>query len=120
MKKKKPTFVRQESVRYLRLGKKKKSLRKWRRPRGKSSKIRLKRFSYSPMPSVGYKTPKKESGRIHGLIPKLVHNQKELESLTKDNIAILARVGAKKKLELIKKADELKIKVLNLNSRGRK
>jgi len=114
---KKPKFLRQETVRYLRLGKKKKSLRKWRLPRGKQSKIRLHRFSYPPMPTVGYKSPRKEAGKIHGLIPKLVHNLRELESLSKDNIAILAKVGAKKKLELIKKADELKIKILNVGGR---
>jgi len=115
---KKPKFLRQEAVRYLRLGKKKKSLRKWRRPRGKQSKIRLHRFSYPPMPTVGYKSPRKEAGRIQGLIPKLVHNIKELESLSKNNIAILAsRIGAKKKLELIKRADELKIKILNVGGR---
>ena len=51
------------------------------------------------------------------MIPKLVHNLSELESLGKDNAAIIARIGARKKLEIIKKADELKIKVLNIGGK---
>ncbi|MCU0642609.1 MAG: eL32 family ribosomal protein [archaeon] len=110
-------FLRAETPRWLRLGKNRRKLRKWRRPRGKSNKIRLGRAGHPVGVSVGFKTPRKEAGRVLGLIPRLVHNIRELESLTKENAAILARIGAKKKIELIKRADELKIKVLNLGGK---
>jgi large subunit ribosomal protein L32e len=110
-------FLRAETFTLSRLGRTRKKLRKWRRPRGKSNKIRLGRAGNPVGVSVGFKTPRKEAGRIFGLIPKLVHNIKELESLTKENVAILARVGARKKLEIIKKADELKIRITNLGSK---
>jgi large subunit ribosomal protein L32e len=112
-----PQFVKKEIYSFSRLGRTRKKLRKWRRPRGKSNKIRLGRSGNPVGVAVGFKTPRKELGRVMGLIPKLVHNIRELESLTKDNVAILARVGARKKLEIIKKADELKIKISNLGSK---
>lgn len=110
-------FIRQDTFRFSRLGKNRRKLQKWRRVRGKSNKIRLGRAGYASRPKVGFKTPRKEAGKIFGLIPKLVHNLKELESLSKNEAAILARLGAKKKLEMIKKADELKIKILNLGGK---
>jgi large subunit ribosomal protein L32e len=110
-------FLRTDTSRFLRLGKKRRKLQKWRLPRGKSNKRRLGRAGYAPIPTVGFKTPRKEAGRVFGLIPKLVHNLSELEALGKDNAAIIARIGARKKLELIKKADELKIKVLNMGGK---
>ena len=110
-------FIRPDTFRFSRLGKNRRKLQKWRRVRGKSNKMRLGRAGYSVVPRVGFKTPKKEAGKIKGFMPKLVHNLSELQTLTKDEAAILARVGAKKKLELIKKADELKIKILNLGGK---
>lgn len=107
-------FLRVDTVKYSRLGKGRRKLRKWRRPRGKQNKVRLCRAGYPVMPSIGFKTPRNLSGKIEGLTPKLVHNINELASLAKNEIAIIARVGAKKKMEMLKKADELKIKILNI------
>jgi len=107
-------FVRVDTCRYSRLGKGRRKLQKWRRPRGKHNKVRLKRFSYPVSPVVGFKTPKSEAGKLMGLAPMLVHNVAELQSLdNKKQIAIIARVGARKKIEIMKKADELKIKIAN-------
>jgi ribosomal protein L32E len=43
-----------------------------------------------------------------------VLNVEGLESVGKENIVIIGKVGAKKKMEIIKKATELKLKILNL------
>ena len=107
-------FVRADTFRLLRLGKKRRKLKKWRRPRGTHNKLRLKRVGHPALPTVGHRSPRKESGKISGLIPKLVHNVNELSKLDKNSIAIIARVGARKKLEIIKKAEEMKIKIINL------
>jgi ribosomal protein L32E len=112
-------FLRSDTNRFSRLGKGRRKLQKWRRARGKSNKMRLNRAGYSSVPKVGFRTPKKEAHKVQGMIPKLVHNLSELEALGKNQAAILARVGALKKLELIKKADELKIKIVNMG-KGRK
>jgi large subunit ribosomal protein L32e len=107
-------FVRVDTCRFSRLGKNRRKLQKWRRPRGKHNKVRLKRFSYPVAPVIGFKSPRNLAGKISGLTPVLVHNLKELEALGKSSIAILARIGAKKKIEMIKKAEELKIQILNV------
>ena len=111
---KRPKFIRSDTNRFSRLGKNRRKLHKWRRVRGKSNKLRLGRGGYSKVPAVGFKSPRIESGKINGFVPKLVHNLAELNSLGKNEAAIIARIGARKKIELIKKADELKIKILNL------
>jgi large subunit ribosomal protein L32e len=107
-------FIRQEVLRYSKLGKNRKKLQKWRKPKGRDSKMRLKRRNYPAVVSVGYKSPRKELGKINGKIPVLVYNLKDLEKLGKENVAILARIGAKKKMELIKFAEDKKIKILNV------
>lgn len=107
-------FIRQDSNRYSKIGKKRKKLQKWRKPKGRDSKMRLNRKSYPTTVSVGYKSSGKESGKINGKTPVLVHNAKDLEKVGKDNIAILAKVGAKKKLDVIKLAEKNKIKILNV------
>lgn len=107
-------FLRSETHRFSRLGKGRKKLQKWRRPRGKHNKTRQDRFGYPVQPGIGFGTPKKYSGKVKGLIPVLINRESELSSLTKDNIIIIARkLGARKKLNILKKASELNIKVLN-------
>ena len=104
-------FVRTDFWRHSKLGKHRKKLQVWRRARGMHSKIRRMRRGYPVMPTIGYKTKRTEAGKVQGLIPVLVHNTKELENLTKNNIVIIAHVGARKRLEILKKADEMKIKI---------
>ncbi|MBU0761142.1 MAG: eL32 family ribosomal protein [Nanoarchaeota archaeon] len=110
----KKKFIRQEADRHSRIGKRRKKLQKWRRPKGRDSKMRLNMHGHAKTVSVGYKKPKKQAGKIQNLQVVLVHNRKELNDLGKNQGAILAKVGAKKKLELIKEATEKKIKILNV------
>lgn len=111
-------FRRQDSVRHLKLGKKRKKYRTWRKPKGKHSKMRLKRKSYPKIVSIGRRQQNKTAGKISGLTPVLVHNIKELSCLDKNSIAILAKVGAKKKLELLKIAQEKNILLLNAGGKN--
>lgn len=113
-----PRFLRSDTERHSRLGKNRRKLQKWRKPRGRHSKIRRKRFGYPRAPTVGYGSRKDRAGTISGLVPRLVHNLKELDALTKTNIAIIARVGAKKKLELLKRAREKMIRIANAKLPG--
>ena len=109
----KKKFLRSDWMRHSRLGKNRKKLQKWRRPRGMHSKIRKKRFGYPSFPSVGYMTPKEHAHKVDGAKTVLVHNLNELMKADKKSSIIIARVGAKKKLEIMKKADEMSIKVIN-------
>lgn len=107
-------FIRADGMRWARLGKGRKKLQRWRKAEGMHSKIRRRRKGYPTKPLVGFAAPRKEVGKINGLYPVLVHNVPEISALNKsEQIAIIARVGAKKKLDMIKKADELGIKIVN-------
>ena len=103
-------FKRQEYARYKKLGS------KWRRPRGKTSKMRRYEAGKSDMPAIGYRTPR----AIRDLHPSgyndvLVHNMQELEDLDPacDAARISASIGKRKKALMLEKASELVIKVLN-------
>ncbi len=110
----KKRFVRVDTNRYSRLGKGRKKLQKWRKPTGKHNKTRLKRFSYPVQPEIGFGSPRSSAGKINGLVPVVVNNISELQNLGKNNIAIVSRtLGAKKKVELLKKASDLNIKIAN-------
>ncbi len=76
--------------------------------------MRLKRKSYPSSVAVGAKSQRNKSGKINNLTPKLIHNLKELSSLNKESIGILAKIGVKKKLEIIKSAKEKNIRLLNV------
>lgn len=99
-------FLRRDSIRHSKLGNKRPKLQKWRKPKGRDNKMRLKRKGYPKVVSIGYKKPKREQ-------PVLVYNIEDLKNLTKESKIILARVGMRKKLEIIKHAQENKIKILN-------
>ena len=108
--KKKPRFLRQSATAYKRLGK------KWRKPRGIQSKLLHHEKSRGKMPSPSYGAPKKLRG-LHpsGFKEVLVCSLKDLDKIDnkKEAVKISGKVGKKKKLTIIKKAEELKIRVLN-------
>ena len=105
-----PTFVRQESWRYDRLAE------NWRRPKGKDNKMRLQVSGVPRLVKVGYRGPKVARG-LHpsGYTDNLVYNTSDLLSLDskKDAIRIGHIVGKLKRKEILTKAAELGIKVLN-------
>ena len=114
MQKKKKKFLRRDSSRFSKLGKKRKKLQKWRKPKGRDNKMRENRHGYPKVVSVGYKSTKAESGKLKGLYPYLVYNIGDLDTAGKDSIIIIAKVGTKKKLEIIKRALEMKLKIENV------
>ena len=111
IKKRKPKFVRYLYRRY-------KKLRRsgYRRPKGRHNKMRLRIFGKPRMVSISYGAPKKARG-LHpsGYAEVLIHNAEELENVdpATQAVRIASSVGTKKKLEILKKAEKLGIKVLN-------
>ena len=105
-------FIRQDYMRHLKIGKKRKKLQKWRKPKGRHSKMREKRKGYPISPSIGYKSPRK-------VIPaKLINNMNELKNLKEKSAIIIAKkVGARKKMEIIKLAQEKNIRILNIKGK---
>lgn len=109
-KRKKPEFLRQNWFRFPSLGK------KWRAPIGKRNKLRKHIKGKGFLPKSGYGSPSSAKG-LHpsGLAEVRVFNETDFGKMnTKTQcIRIASGVGKKKRLEIIKKAAEMKIRVLN-------
>lgn len=105
-----PRFIRQESWRYDRLAE------NWRKPKGKDNKMRKQTSGMPALVKVGYRSPKAARG-LHpsGYRDILIHNTNELVRLDpkRDAARIAHTVGKRKRIEIINKAIELGIKVLN-------
>jgi len=111
IKSKKPKFERQDAHKKAKLG------HKWRRPRGSDSKMRLEFAGYNKVVKVGYGSPKDVKYLDKsGLMPVLVKNVNMLSIIdaSKEGALISGRLGMRKKIDVIKKAIELKIKLLNV------
>jgi large subunit ribosomal protein L32e len=113
IKKRKPDFNLRNAN-----SKKRRHIGKWRRPKGRHNKIRLNRGGHPIHVTTGYGSPKEVSGfSSEGVLPVVVRNLKDLEAIKGDvGIVIASNVGLKKKNELIKKAAEKKIKLLNVKA----
>lgn len=109
-KRKKPKFERQESWRYKRIKE------NWRRPRGIDSKMRKKVKGWPPSPNKGYRSPR-EIRNLHpsGLREVRVMNVRDLDKVEpeSDAVRIGHRVGDRKRIEIINRAREMGIHVLN-------
>ncbi len=112
MKKKRPRFVRQDAH--------KKRLRKrWVKPRGLHSKVRLKKAGHARKVSDGYGSPKELRGlNKDGLKIIRIHNEQELDNIVKEKEGIIlsSNIGIKNKINLLKKAKEKGITILNINA----
>lgn len=108
-------FIRRNWTKKSRLGKKKKKKQVWRRPTGRHSKTREKRKGYPIKVMVGFRTKKEERNLIKNKKPVLVKNLEELNKVGKEEIAIIGKVGNRKRIEIIKKAKEKGIEVQNVN-----
>lgn len=109
IKRAKPEFLRQEGWKHARLAK------VWRTPRGVHSKLRHRERARGRQPSVGWGSPALVKGLTkHGLRPVRVMNPQQLDRLEpKNDGAIIARsVGRKKRLEIMKRAEEKGIRIL--------
>ncbi len=110
LKSKKPVFRRQEWFRTVSLGE------KWRKPKGINSKQKIYKKARGKMPNPGFSSPRLVKGlNKHGLKDVRVFNKQGLEKLDpkRNSIIIAATVGNKKREDIIKKAEELKLKIIN-------
>jgi large subunit ribosomal protein L32e len=111
MNKKRPSFRRVESWRYVRVKD------SWRKARGIDSQTRKKTKTGVKSPSVGYRSPKKVRG-LHpsGYEEVRVISIRDLENLipNKHAIKISAKLGAKKRIELVDYAQKRNFKILNI------
>ena len=110
---KKPGFVRQLAHGMSKLGMRRKKKQKWRMPKGRHSKMRLKQRGKAVLPGIGWGSDKNIRGKLKGMEFVRVENLKELEKVDKKMGIIVGKVGKKKKNEIVKKANEMGFKILN-------
>jgi large subunit ribosomal protein L32e len=114
-KKRQTNFQRTKFYAYVKLGSRQKSMRKYKRSGGRHNKTRQKWRSRPPMVEIGYKNQCSTRGLINEKTPIFVNNMKDLDKVGKENIIILGKIGNKLKLELVKKIQEKKMEIFNLN-----
>ncbi len=106
-------FIRRGWKFHLKLGKRRKKKRVWRRPTGRDNKMREKRKGRPKIVSVGYKKKKDERGKINGKEIKEIANIKDLGEIKKGDYVIIKKMGKKKRNEIIKECDKKGVVILN-------
>ena len=92
-------FIRRNWNRFSRLGMGRKKKQKWRNPTGRHNKIREKIRGHPAPVSIGYRQNKDARGKILEKKTVRVYNIKDLEKIGKNEIAIIGKIGARKKME---------------------
>ncbi|PIN70495.1 50S ribosomal protein L32e [Candidatus Woesearchaeota archaeon CG11_big_fil_rev_8_21_14_0_20_43_8] len=114
IKAKKPKYARQCSHKVKEV-----SRTGWRKPKGKHSKIRKQKKNKTPLVQPGFGSPSIVKGLLSdGLKPVLVMSSNDLTTLDKktDGAIVAAKTGMRKRLEIIKKAKELGITLVNIKN----
>jgi ribosomal protein L32E len=112
-KRSKPKFLRNDWHKKIKLGRGVKKNQKWKGAKGRQNKLRLNRKGHQQRPKVGWSADSSIKFSVSGALPVRVENVKDLAKVGKNEGALIANVGAKKRAEIIKAASEKKIKILN-------
>lgn len=110
---KKPRFLRIGWHKMIKLGRGVKKNQKWHSAIGRQNKIRLQRKGRARRPKIGWGAEVETKNFIEGMEAVRVENVKELESVKKGQGIVIASVGMKKRKEIIAKANEMKVTILN-------
>mmetsp|Transcript_67306 Transcript_67306/g.152192 ORF Transcript_67306/g.152192 Transcript_67306/m.152192 type:complete len:134 (+) Transcript_67306:108-509(+) len=118
VKKRTKKFPRFQADRFKRMN------QSWRKPRGIDCRVRRKFKGSTLMPNIGYGTDKKTRHRLKsGFYKFLVRAPADLEMLLMHNekyaVEVAHNIGAKKRKEIIERADQLRLFVTNRNARLR-
>ncbi len=110
LKGKKPKFRRQESWRYKRVSE------VWRKPTGIDSKMRRKKKGWPKSAEVGYRGPRVARG-LHpsGYVEVLIRTVDDVDQVEPETqaIRIAHTVGARKRIEIMARARESQVHILN-------
>ena len=108
-------FLRQGYWRYSKLGLRRKKKLVYRKAKGRDNKVRLQEKGRLVKVKIGFKKSNKERGFVKGAKPVIVRSIEDLKKIKKNEIAIIGKLGMKKKLALVKYADENNLRLSNVN-----
>ncbi|KAK8805143.1 hypothetical protein WA588_000087 [Blastocystis sp. NMH] len=116
VKKKTTSFPRFQADKFKRMN------QHWRKPKGIDGRCRRRFRGATLMPNIGYGSNAVTKYMLpNGLYKFVVSNVKDLELLMMHNTTYCAQiahnVSAKKRAEIVKRADELSIRVINKDAR---
>ncbi len=109
-KRKKPKFLRTDWHKKIRLGRGVKKNQKWHGAKGRQNKLRLNRKGHSRRPKIGWGSARGGREQVSDF---RVMNVGDLASVKKGSGIIIGAVGMKKRKEIIAKANEMGVKILN-------
>ncbi len=113
MKRREPRWARMNEWKYLKVA----HVEHWRRPRGNDNKIRLEIKGYPKRVKVGYGKPR-SARNLHpsGFRLVIIHRPEEVDRVdpTRDAIVIGRTVGLRKRVEIVKRAIDKGIRVINV------
>ena len=115
VKKNNPRFQRTQSHQYSKLGLRRKKKQKYRHARGIDNKMRLKNKGKPVRVMIGFRNDKRIRGLIDGKKIVSVSNLEQLKNVKKNEIAVISKIGRKKKMELMKYAIDNKIQLHSVN-----
>lgn len=112
IKARKPEFLAQDAHKKSRIA------NRWRRPRGIHSKMRLSKKSKRVCVSTGYGSPCEARGLDkNGLVPILVANAEQVSKIDKKKqSALFAKTGKRTRMEMLRKAKEIGISIMNVKN----
>lgn len=111
MSKQKPKFKRTDFAKYSKLGVRRKKKQIYRKAKGRDNKIRLKMKGHIRNVSIGFRTKKTGRDLIQKLKPIRVYNLSDLKKIGSKEIGIIAKIGTKKKKELLEAVVKENIKI---------
>ncbi|MFH1500689.1 MAG: eL32 family ribosomal protein [archaeon] len=102
-------FLRRNWKNYARLGKGRKKMQKWRKPKGRDNKMREKVRGKSGIVSIGHKNKNSNEKRI------TIRTLAEAQKINKGQVVNLGKMGKKKKIEIARIATQKNFIIQNLN-----
>ncbi|MGK0232084.1 MAG: ribosomal protein L32E [Patescibacteria group bacterium] len=113
VKRKKYRFLRRDWYKKIKFGMGSRKNQKWRAAKGRQNKTRLGRRGYQARPKIGYGADSRIKSTINGMQFTMVEKMSDLESVESGKGILIASIGLKKRKEIIAKANEMKLQVLN-------
>ena len=111
---KKPNFRRTDWHKFPKLGLGIKKNQKWRAAKGRQNKVRLGIRGKPARPCIGYGQPNEIKNKVMNFDVVRVENVSQLAGINKKTQgALIAKVGLKKRKQIIEEATKIGIKILN-------